>query len=104
MKIKTLILVAILTFGVNQLNAQKIEESSTNEGLHIVKKIKHPKTKKQAILGIRVLNRHKAKFYHNKKEIKFKEAIKLVKKDFDNLLIKEDWENEKIYFTNNVLN
>ena len=35
MKIKTLILVAILTFGVNQLNAQKIEDETAKRAKKI---------------------------------------------------------------------
>ncbi len=60
---------------------------------------KTPETKKEAISGIKVLNRHGAKFYYNDSEISFKEAKKLARTKFDKLLIIEDWSKEVINIT-----
>lgn len=84
------------------LNATEVTESKFDKEFS-EEKLRYPKTKRRAIVGIKVLNRHKAKFYYNDKKITYREALKLVRKEFPNLLVKEDWLKEEIYFTTNTL-
>ncbi len=61
--------------------------------------IRKPKTKRQAVVTVKVLNRHDAKFYYNHSEISYREALKLVRKKFDNLIIIENQKQETITIT-----
>jgi hypothetical protein len=113
MKLKIITTIAILLIVTSQLKAQStidyvaankvsstavIATSSNTDAT-----IRYPKTKRLIIVVIKVLNRHKATFYHNKVKITNKEALKLVRKEFPNLLVKEDRRKEEIHFTNNTL-
>ncbi|TMM31037.1 hypothetical protein FDT66_03455 [Polaribacter aestuariivivens] len=107
------IIVTILSFTVMVINGQNTSDvlpvNNTNINVEKPDKqieeptFKYPKTKREALAGIKVLNRHNAKFYQNKEEITYREALKLVRKKFTNLIIKEDWDKEEIHFTANTL-
>lgn len=54
------------------------------------------RNEKQAINCIKVLNRHKGKFYTNNTEINFQEAKKMINKNYDRLAIEVNWKSERM--------
>lgn len=112
MKFTIIVTITALFFYTNTINAQEQNKPLVKKNNTEVQKknkdkepqeIRYPKSKKQIIAVIKVSNRHGAKFYHDKKEITYRESLKLVRKKFPNLLVKEDRKKEEIHFTTNKI-
>lgn len=61
-----------------------------------------PQTKRRAAVGIKVLNRHGATFYYNTEVVSEREALKLVRRNFDDLRIEESAQNNEIRLSDQV--
>lgn len=107
MKIKIILLVWISfscfgkSFGQKNNPIEKDQKAVViqNQNILLDNEIKKPKTKRQAVVAIKVLNRHNGKFHYNNSVISYREALKLVRKEFDDLMIIEYRKVETISIT-----